>query len=117
MCSPDLALFTKFAKLLQGKDNYRIDTLADDIACLVKALGHDSCILVGHDWGGVSSWVAAHAHSSVIDKLIIICAPHPKCEFDWDQYIKYVAVARHNFKLHASTRKEDGHCGSCWSIL
>ena len=75
---------------LQGVDSYRIDTLADDVACLVKALGHESCTLVAHDWGGIISWLAAHAHSSLIDKLVIMCAPHPKCMYDWDQYKRYV---------------------------
>lgn len=67
-------------------NNYSIDKLADDIACLVKAFGHESCILVSHDWGGVISWLAAHTHSSLIEKLVIMCAPHPKCMYDWDQY-------------------------------
>lgn len=71
---------------LQGVDNYQVDKLADDIACLVKALGHESCVLVAHDWGGVISWLVAHKHSSLIDKLVIISAPHPKCTYDWDQY-------------------------------
>ncbi|DBB17283.1 TPA: hypothetical protein ACH3X3_014329 [Trebouxia sp. C0006] len=70
----------------KGKDNYRIDRLADDIASLVKALGHESCTLVAHDWGGVISWLTAHAYGSLIDKLVVICAPHPKCEYDLDQY-------------------------------
>lgn len=70
----------------KGIEHYTIDKLADDIACLVKALGYDSCTLVAHDWGGVISWLAAHTHSSLIDKLIIMCAPHPKCMYDWDQY-------------------------------
>ena len=74
---------------LQGKDNYRIDRLADDIASLVKALGHESCTLVAHDWGGVISWLTAHAYGSLIDKLVVICAPHPKCEYDLDQYKRY----------------------------
>lgn len=67
-----------------------MDKLADDIACLVKALGHESCILVAHDWGGVVSWLVAHTHSSLIDKLVIMSAPHPKCTYDWDQYKRYV---------------------------
>lgn len=74
---------------LQGKDNYRIDRLADDIASLVKALGHESCTLVAHDWGGVISWLTAHAYGSLVDKLVVICAPHPKCEYDLDQYKRY----------------------------
>lgn len=79
---------------LQGVDNYQVDKLADDILCLVKALGHESCILVAHDWGGVISWLVAHKHSSLIDKLVIISAPHPKCTYDWDQY-KRCALDRH----------------------
>lgn len=70
----------------KGKDNYRIDRLANDIASLVTALGHESCTLVAHDWGGVISWLTAHAYGSLIDKLVVICAPHPKCEYDLDQY-------------------------------
>ncbi|DBA68007.1 TPA: hypothetical protein ACH3X2_014039 [Trebouxia sp. C0005] len=70
----------------KGKDNYRIDRLADDIASLVKALGHESCTLVAHDWGGVISWLTVHAYGSLIDKLVVICAPHPKCAYDLDQY-------------------------------
>ena len=74
---------------LQGVDNYQVDNLADDIACLVKALGHESCILVAHDWGGMISWLVAHKHSSLINKLVIISAPHPKCTYDWDQDKRY----------------------------
>ena len=71
---------------MQGKDSYRIDKLADDIACLVKALGHESCVLVAHDGGGVIPWLAAHSHGKLFEQPIIMCAPHPKCEYDWDQY-------------------------------
>lgn len=88
---------------LQGIDNYQVDKLADDIACLVKALGHESCILVAHDWGGIISWLVAHTHgSSLIDKLVIMSAPHPKCMYDWDQYKRYAlgtqtVILSHNF--------------------
>ena len=77
------------AVCLQGVDDYQVDKLADDVACLVKALGHESCTLVAHDWGGVISWLVAHTHGSLIDKLVIMSAPHPKCMYDWDQYKRY----------------------------
>ena len=75
--------------MLQSQESYRIDKLADDIACLVKALGHESCVLVAHDWGGVIAWLAAHSHGKLFQQLVILCAPHPKCEYDWDQYRRY----------------------------
>lgn len=86
----DICSKKTFLPCPQGIEHYTIDKLADDIACLVKALGYDSCTLVAHDWGGVISWLAAHTHSSLIDKLIIMCAPHPKCMYDWDQYKRWV---------------------------
>lgn len=85
-------------RCLQGVDNYQVDKLADDIACLVTALGHESCILVAHDWGGVISWLVAHKHGSLIDNLVIISAPHPKCTYDWDQYKRY-ALDSHTIAL------------------
>lgn len=70
----------------QGKDAYSLEKLSSDIPALVKALGHESCVLVAHDWGGVIAWLTAHAYSSMIDQLVVIAAPHPRCDYDWDQY-------------------------------
>jgi pimeloyl-ACP methyl ester carboxylesterase len=33
--------------------------------------------LVAHDWGGVVAWVFAAQHPEMLDKLVIINAPHP----------------------------------------
>ncbi len=39
--------------------NYQIIELARDAAELVGALGHDTALLIGHDWGAVASYAAA----------------------------------------------------------
>lgn len=71
---------------MQGKKEYRLDILAADVAALVKAHGHESCVLVAHDWGGLISWLTAYTYDSLVDQLVIIAAPHPKVSYDWDQY-------------------------------
>jgi pimeloyl-ACP methyl ester carboxylesterase len=58
-------------------DEYRTDTLVDDIFALAEALGVESFALVGHDWGGAISWPAALRNDRRLAKLAIVNAPHP----------------------------------------
>lgn len=77
---------------MQGKSAYRVEKLSADIAAIVKALGHESCVLVAHDWGGVIAWLTAHTYGSMIDQLVVIAAPHPRNSYDWDQYKRSESV-------------------------
>ena len=38
------------------RNGYQMNTLIQDIAELIPALGYQSCVLVAHDWGGVLAW-------------------------------------------------------------
>eukprot|EP00762_Andalucia_godoyi_P003955 ANDGO_05626.mRNA.1 Epoxide hydrolase 1 len=63
-----------------GAENYMMHPfLLEDIKLLVDALGytHISC-LVGHDWGGAVSWNFAHAYPELVQKMMILNAPHPR---------------------------------------
>ncbi|XP_046582077.1 epoxide hydrolase 4-like isoform X2 [Haliotis rubra] len=60
-----------------GISNYGLGELAKDIKQLVPALGYESCVLVGHDWGGAVSWTVAGMYPEVVDKLIVMNCPHP----------------------------------------
>jgi pimeloyl-ACP methyl ester carboxylesterase len=51
-----------------------VHALAND---LLKASGGSTFTLVAHDWGGVVAWVFAAQHPDLLDKLVIINAPHP----------------------------------------
>jgi epoxide hydrolase 4 len=56
---------------------YSVPAIVEDIRALSAKLGGRKFVLVGHDWGGVVAWAFASAHPELLDKLIIINAPHP----------------------------------------
>ena len=58
-------------------DQYQVKYLVEDLRALAEKLGHKKFILVAHDWGGVIAWAFAVAHPEMLEKLIIINAPHP----------------------------------------
>lgn len=58
-------------------EKYDIRLLVADVVALVRHFGADSCCLVGHDWGGAVAWSVAIAAPQVVEKLVIINAPHP----------------------------------------
>ena len=58
----------------RGYDAY---TLSADIAGLVRALGADDAVLVGHDWGGYLAWATATLHPRVVRSLAVLSMPHP----------------------------------------
>ena len=39
--------------------DYKIEILASDVADVIEQLGYESCVLVGHDWGGIVAWTTA----------------------------------------------------------
>jgi pimeloyl-ACP methyl ester carboxylesterase len=56
---------------------YRMSVVAEDIRQLIGALGHRKATLVAHDWGGSVAWYLAARHPEVIERLVIVNAPHP----------------------------------------
>lgn len=66
-------------------DAYRAPHLIADVHDLIQALtaaSHPSrpprvAALIGHDWGGAVAWAAAMRHPTVMQRLVILNAPHP----------------------------------------
>jgi pimeloyl-ACP methyl ester carboxylesterase len=55
---------------------YHMRHLVADVAALVRATGHPRAHIAGHDWGGVLAWTFAGVHPELVDRLVVLNAPH-----------------------------------------
>ncbi len=62
----------------KGVENYDMRLLVGDVIAVIKSLGKDKAIVVGHDWGGMVAWQTALNAPQFVDKLIILNLPHPR---------------------------------------
>jgi epoxide hydrolase 4 len=76
----------------QGVWAYRMDALLGDVIGLIDHAGAARAAIVGHDWGGVIAWHLAVFHPQLVEKLIILNAPHPAAYWreirSWRQLLK-----------------------------
>ncbi|HTU90861.1 MAG TPA: alpha/beta fold hydrolase [Gemmataceae bacterium] len=61
----------------RGVSAYSIDALLGDVIGLIENAGAERAAVAGHDWGGVIAWRFAMRYPQVVEKLIILNAPHP----------------------------------------
>jgi epoxide hydrolase 4 len=61
----------------KAQDAYRLSVLLEDIKGVIKGLGYERCVLVGHDWGGAIAWTFAYAYPQLVKRLIVLNLPHP----------------------------------------
>ncbi|MEW6494076.1 MAG: alpha/beta hydrolase [Cyanobacteriota bacterium] len=61
----------------QNQSAYVMSEFIKDVEGVIKGLGYDRCILVGHDWGGAIAWYFAYAHPEMVEQLIVMNIPHP----------------------------------------
>jgi epoxide hydrolase 4 len=61
----------------QGVRHYRVNELVADVAALIRNLPSGRAHVVGHDWGGVVAWRIGAKHSDLVNKLVVLNAPHP----------------------------------------
>ncbi|HEV3039738.1 MAG TPA: alpha/beta hydrolase [Candidatus Angelobacter sp.] len=62
----------------EGVENYDVRLLVGDVIAVIKHLGKDKAIIVGHDWGGLVAWQLALNAPQYVDRLIILNLPHPR---------------------------------------
>jgi len=75
--APDMRGYNTSSKP-EGIEQYQPEHIVEDIRALVEEhFNRKKFILVGHDWGGVIGYPFANTHPELVEKLIIINAPHP----------------------------------------
>lgn len=74
--APDLPGYGQSDRLRNVRD-YRLPLLAADMAGLIRALGVSKLHVVGHDWGGPVAYCLASEYPQLVDRLVVINAPHP----------------------------------------
>lgn len=72
--APDLRGYNDTDKPRVG---YDVPTLLADIAGLIRQLGYERAIIVGHDWGGALAWSFAMQYPGMTERLVVMNAPHP----------------------------------------
>ena len=62
----------------EGIENYHLKLLVEDVACIVRACGSKQAHIVAHDWGGVIAWAFAGKYPELVDRFVVMNAPHGK---------------------------------------
>lgn len=52
-------------------------TLAADVVGLIRTLGEQQAVVVGHGWGGAIAWTLAAQHPDVVRAIAVVGMPHP----------------------------------------
>jgi pimeloyl-ACP methyl ester carboxylesterase len=58
--------------------DYSVPALGHDVLALIDALGAQSAVVVGHDWGAAAVYSAAGENPAKITKIVAISIPHPR---------------------------------------
>jgi epoxide hydrolase 4 len=74
--APDLRGYNLSSKPA-GVHEYGPWSAARDVEALIALLGHERCVLVGHDWGAATAWTFALHRPDLLDALVILATPHP----------------------------------------
>jgi pimeloyl-ACP methyl ester carboxylesterase len=74
--APDLRGFNR-SDMPSDPAAYKARLIIDDLRLLIGHLGYERCVMVAHDWGGAVAWSLAIALPQLLEKLVIINAPHP----------------------------------------
>ncbi len=73
--APDLRGYNDSDKPIT-QSAYVMDEFIKDVEGIIRGLGYEKCVLVGHDWGGGIAWNFAYTYPEIVERLIIMNHPH-----------------------------------------
>ena len=59
-------------------EGYDPRTLAADVAGVIRCLGEQEAVIVGHGWGGLAAWSTAVLEPEVVRAIVPVAMPHPR---------------------------------------
>jgi epoxide hydrolase 4 len=74
--APDMRGYNLSSKP-SGWRAYDAESLAGDIAGLIRHFGVEEAYVAGHDWGAAVAYLTAMEHPEVVKRLAILNVPHP----------------------------------------
>jgi pimeloyl-ACP methyl ester carboxylesterase len=69
--APDMRGFGATSRPVRIRD-YALQTLGDDVAAMIDALGEPKAHVLGHEWGSIVAAEAALSHPDKVDRLILV---------------------------------------------
>lgn len=66
-------------------------------------VGHEKCILVAHDWGGIVAWNFVSTYPEMVDRLIVCNGPHLQT------FGKYLRTHLSQFRKSWQVGNRDAH--------
>jgi len=65
-----------YPSALASDGNYSVTALGQDVLDLIGAMGEQTAIVIGHDWGALAAITAANTAPEKISKLVVSGVPH-----------------------------------------
>jgi pimeloyl-ACP methyl ester carboxylesterase len=62
----------------EGVEAYQMKYLVEDVGAVIRDMGEEKAVIVGHDWGGAIAWAFAMRHPEMTERLVVLNLPHPK---------------------------------------
>ena len=87
--APDMRGYGR-SSLYQRHEDYRLEVIVEDMLELLGALGADTAVWVGHDWGSPVVWSLASHHPNHCYAVASLCIPYLSAGFCIENLIPLV---------------------------